>query len=429
MRFETTTSDPLRRKLRRVSRAERREEASAFLRRFANETSLNAAEFESRKREIDKDLRKFGFYRHTSEELAFGARIAWRNHARCIGRLHWRSLEVFDCRHVTDPTDIMSHTLAQMDHAWNDGKIRSTISVFAPVEGDTLPPYFENRQITQYACYLGSDGKTLGDPLHYEYTRTVQSLGWQPPDQLSAFDMLPVVIREPRGNPHVFELPEPYHREVPITLDGHPDFDALGLRWHSVPFISGMIMSIGGIDYPTAPFNGYFMTTEIGSRNFCDERRYNLLDTIAGSLGLDTDATANPFWRDEAMLACNQATQTSFSQAGVKIIDHHTASDQYAQFELKEQSDGRIPSGNWSWIVPPMSGSACHVFHLGMTDLHAVPNFYHAGGIDGLKLAPSYEDYERTRLEVEYDFWKKWLRRWLRRGGDNRIINRVLDWL
>ena len=429
MRFETTTSDPLRRKLRRASRRERREEAAAFIRRFADETEMGAAEYECRKREIDRDICKFGFYRHTPEELSFGARVAWRNHARCIGRLHWKSLEVLDCRSVTDANGIMSHTISQMEYAWNKGRVKPTISVFAPVENDVLPAYFENRQMTQYACYLKEDGSILGDPLHYEYTRLVLSLGWTPPKEKSRFDMLPAVIRDPKGNLEMFELPEHVRREVPITLDEHPDFDRIGLRWHAVPFISGMIMSIGGIEYPTAPFNGYFMTTEIGSRDLCDERRYNLLREIGRSLGMDVDEGKDTLWRDKAILACNQAVQSSFARAGVTIIDHRVASDQYALFELRERRSGRIPSGNWAWIVPPVSGSDCRVFHLGMKDLHSVPNFYNSRYEDGHSLAPSYEDYERSRLAVEYDFWKKWLRRWIHRGGNQRVINRLLDWL
>ncbi|HWM73802.1 MAG TPA: nitric oxide synthase oxygenase, partial [Nocardioides sp.] len=41
-------------------------------------------------REIDLT----GTYWHTPEELEFGARAAWRNNARCIGRLYWQSLQV-----------------------------------------------------------------------------------------------------------------------------------------------------------------------------------------------------------------------------------------------------------------------------------------------------------------------------------------------
>jgi nitric-oxide synthase, bacterial len=37
-----------------------------------------------------------GTYVHTTEELACGAKLAWRNANRCIGRLYWRSLVVLD---------------------------------------------------------------------------------------------------------------------------------------------------------------------------------------------------------------------------------------------------------------------------------------------------------------------------------------------
>src|SRR5690348_11912912 len=44
----------------------------------------------------------------TSDELTWAARIAWRNHARCIGRLHWRSLKVRDRRDVAEPDAIFA---------------------------------------------------------------------------------------------------------------------------------------------------------------------------------------------------------------------------------------------------------------------------------------------------------------------------------
>ena len=39
-----------------------------------------------------------GHYDHTFEELEHGARMAWRNSNKCIGRLFWQSLNVFDKR-------------------------------------------------------------------------------------------------------------------------------------------------------------------------------------------------------------------------------------------------------------------------------------------------------------------------------------------
>ena len=47
-----------------------------------------------------------GTYWHTPEELVFGARVAWRNNARCIGRLYWRSLQVRDLRTVSDAAGV-----------------------------------------------------------------------------------------------------------------------------------------------------------------------------------------------------------------------------------------------------------------------------------------------------------------------------------
>jgi nitric-oxide synthase len=36
---------------------------------------------------------------------------------------------------------------------------------------------------------------------------------------------------------------------------------------------------------------------------------------------------------------------------------------------------GRAVSADWSWIVPPMSGSVTPVFHQQWSDLHALPDF------------------------------------------------------
>ena len=76
--------------------------------------------------------------------------------------------------------------------------------------------------------------------------------------------------------------------EVPLT---HPDLDwfaELGLRWHAVPAISNMRLEIGGVRYPAAPFNGWYMGTEIGARNLADADRYDLLPVVAARMGLDT---------------------------------------------------------------------------------------------------------------------------------------------
>jgi len=55
-------------------------------------------------------------------------------------------------------------------------------------------------------------------------------------------------------------------------------FADLNLRWFVVPAVSGMLFDCGGLQFPAAPFNGWYMSTEIGCRNLCDANRYNLLE-------------------------------------------------------------------------------------------------------------------------------------------------------
>src|SRR5215207_8759826 len=74
-------------------------EAESFLRGFFAENP-SAGNPEPRIREVLATIDETGTYSHTSAELAHGARVAWRNSSRCIGRLYWRSLVVRDRRHV-----------------------------------------------------------------------------------------------------------------------------------------------------------------------------------------------------------------------------------------------------------------------------------------------------------------------------------------
>ena len=54
-------------------------------------------------------------------------------------------------------------------------------------------------------------------------------------------------------------------------------FTDLNLRWYAVPAVSCLMLDIGGLEFTAAPFNGWYMSSEIGARNFGDEYRYNLL--------------------------------------------------------------------------------------------------------------------------------------------------------
>jgi len=298
----------------------------------------------------------------TTEDLTRLAKLAWRNHPRCIGRLFWNTLELLDARAASSAGEVFEACVQHLRHSTNGGKIRSTVTLFAPAEGDERGIRIWNRQLIRYAGYRAADGTTRGDPDQLAFTRIAIELGWQPPRERGDFDLLPLVIQMPGAPPRLFQLPPDSVLEVPISHPTLAWFADLGLKWHAVPAVSDMALVGEGLRFPAAPFSGYYMGTEIASRNFGDESRYNLLPRIADRMGLDRSAR-RMLWKDRALVELNTAVLHSFREAGVAIVDHHTASAQFMQHVRNEESCDRPVPGDWSWLVPPMSGSACPVFH------------------------------------------------------------------
>lgn len=399
---------------------ERLEEARAFLRLYHREQGTAPAQAAVRQAEVARLLRRTGTYVHTPAELEFGARVAWRNSARCIGRLYWGSLIVRDRRSVSQPDDMARELVEHLLQATDERRVRSVITVFAPSSPGEEAACIESAQLFQYAGYASGGGAVLGDPQNIDATRSAQMLGWQPPVPRSRFDLLPICIREPGGRRLLYELPAQVAKQVEITHPDCPAIGGLGLRWYALPVVSNMVLTIGGIEYPCAPFNGFYMGTEIGSRNLGDENRYNLLGPVAEAIGLDT-ASDRSLWKDRALLELNAAVLHSYAKAGVTLIDHHGASAQFMEFVSRERNAGRTPSADWSWIVPPQASSSCPVFHLAMEDLHAVPNFYHSRAADGAHLAPYYGDEHRTKLQERATRWRRRLRHWWR-ARDGLIV-------
>lgn len=407
-----TRSDPLKRRIRRQTPLEVREEALAFIDQFYREVAPDQEPArQRRRREVAALLRRHSHYDHTPEELAYGARLAWRNSARCIGRLLWKSLEVVDCRHVTATDEIAACILEHVTRANGEARTPSIISIFAPIRNKVAPAYVESAQILQFAGYIQESGGVIGDPANVEMTRTAISLGWTPPATPSHFDVLPIVIRDQAGRRLLYEMPPSSYRMIDITHPTVEAIGALGLRWYATPIISDMILSIGGIDYPCAPFNGFYMATEIASRNLTDVARYDRLADVASALGLDP---ADPLWRDVALTELNRAVLHSFTQAGVSIIDHHTASEQFVTFVEKEHTARRPTSADWSWIVPPQASAGCAVFHLPMKDLRRVPNFYRSRASDGMNLEPFVWRHEHRPRLARLDRLRRRLLSWAR---------------
>lgn len=62
-------------------------------------------------------------------------------------------------------------------------------------------------------------------------------------------------------------------------------FKELELQWYALPAVASMLLEVGGLEFTACPFNGWYMGTEIGVRDFCDTQRYNILKvTAAGEL-------------------------------------------------------------------------------------------------------------------------------------------------
>jgi nitric-oxide synthase, bacterial len=346
-------------------------EAEDFLRRcYAENPRLGPVE--PRLAIVRAQIAATGTYVHTPDELAHGAKMAWRNASRCIGRLYWRSLLVLDRRRARTADEIFSLLVHHLKTA-GEGSIRPVISIFAPAQPGRPFARVRNEQLIRYAGYRSENGCPVGDPRQIGFTEAMQGFGWHGKGE--QFDVLPLAIETPEEGLRLYELPERAIREVPITHPEYAWFAELGLRWHAVPAISNMRLTIGGVHYPLAPFNGWYLGTEIGARNLADADRYDMLPTVAARMGLDTSREST-LWRDRALVELNRAVLHSFELADVKISDHHTESQRFLTHLRNEAKAERPVPADWTWIVPPMSGGLSPLFHRYYEEMDLRPAFY-----------------------------------------------------
>jgi nitric-oxide synthase len=326
--------------------------------------------------EVLAEIAATGTYWQTPEELAYGARVAWRQSVRCIGRVRWSGLKVRDRRTVTSVPEIAAELSDHLMVADNGGRIQSVITVFAPDHPVAGPrARIWNDQLIRYCGWQYSD-RVLGDPSQAGMTSAALRLGWRPPTRPGRFDLLPWVIETADEDPTLVEVPRSMVREVALTHPRYPWFADLGLRWHAVPVISNMRLRIGGVDYSCAPFNGHYLSDEIGTRNMGDTDRYDQLPAVAAGLGLDTSEEAT-LWREHAVLVLNQAVLHSFKAAGVRISDPHTESKLFMRFCAAEEGAGRPVHGDWSWLNGSVGWAALHPVHHRYYDTRVPnPNFW-----------------------------------------------------
>lgn len=347
------------------------EEAKAFIEQCYKELNKEN-QIQERLEQIQHVIQSKGTYEHTYEELEHGAKMAWRNSNKCIGRLFWNFLKVLDERHLQTEEDICQALFRHIGFATNKGKIIPTITIFKPEIGENHTRIW-NHQLIRYAGYKVGD-EVIGDPDSLRFTEVCQELGWK--GERTHTDVLPLIIQIGNKRPKWFNIPKDIVLEVGIE---HPDYDSfkkLRLKWYAVPIISDMRLEIGGIHYVAAPFNGWYMGTEIGARNLADKSRYNMLPQIALCMGISTKHQVS-LWEDKAIVELNIAVLHSFKKAGVSIVDHHNAAEQFKRFEETEKENERKVTGNWSWLIPPISSSTTHVFHKSFDNQVVKPNYFY----------------------------------------------------
>nr|XP_015212637.1 PREDICTED: nitric oxide synthase, endothelial-like [Lepisosteus oculatus] len=315
---------------------------------------------QQRLRAVEKEIASMETYHLEETELIFGAKQAWRNAARCVGRIQWSKLQVFDARDCTGAAEMFNYICNHIKYGTNKGNLRSAITVFPQRiqgQGDFR---LWNPQLIRYAGYSQPDGSVIGDPANVELTELCVQMGWQP--QGGRFDVLPLILQARGEPPKLFPIPPELVLEVPITHPTFSWFAELDLRWYALPAVANMMLEIGGLEFTAVPFNGWYMGSEIGVRNFCDTYRYNILEEVGQRMGLDTRKTSS-LWKDKAVVEINIAVLHSYQQAKVTIVDHHAATESFMKhLDNEYRARGGCPS-DWVWIVPPISGSLTPAFH------------------------------------------------------------------
>ena len=322
--------------------------------------------------EVVQELAASGTYTQTKEEIQAGARLAWRNSAKCIGRISWNTLEVRDCRHVSEPDAIFKEIDEHLKIATAGTNIQSVMTVFKPQSPkETLGTRFWSSQIIRYAAYKQVDGTIFGDPGNLKLTNYLLEHDlWKPPSAPTPFDVLPLVLKVPgKKLPAVYTIPPEHVFEVNIDHPTKPEVLALGYKWTTVPAITNFKMNLGGVVYANIPFNGWFMSTEI-VRNLLE--RYKVCPDIAKACGIDPES---PMCQQFVACILEEAILHSFKKAGFTIVDPHTVGKSFCTHVRREREDfGRECPGQWSWIGG-LVGPTNDTWHLEMRDFLVNPQY------------------------------------------------------
>uniref|UniRef100_A0A8C8RTC3 Nitric oxide synthase n=1 Tax=Pelusios castaneus TaxID=367368 RepID=A0A8C8RTC3_9SAUR len=376
-----------------VPREEILPQAIEFINQYYNSLKEpKPEEHQQRMESVTEEIETTGTYQLTEDELIFATKQAWRNAPRCIGRIQWSNLQVFDARKCTTAKEMFEHICRHLEYATNNGNIRSAITVF-PQRTDGKHDFrVWNSQLIRYAGYQMPDGAILGDPASVEFTQLCIDLGWKP--KYGRFDVVPLILQANGQDPEIFELPPELVLEVSMEHPQYEWFKELELKWYCLPAVANMLLEVGGLEFTACPFNGWYMGTEIGVRDFCDVQRYNILKEVGRRMGLETNKLSS-LWKDRAVIEINVAVLHSFQKQNVTIMDHHSAAESFMKYM---QNEYRVRGGcpaDWVWLVPPISGSITPVFHQEMLNYVLTPFYYYQ--VDAWKTHVWHDENRRPK--------------------------------
>ena len=346
-------------------------EAEDFYEKAADELNWSADHLSRRLLEVKLEIQSTGTYSHTSEELQLGARLAWRNSAKCIGRIAWNTLMVRDCRHIESADEIFKDVEEHLRIATCGTNIQSVMSVYKPkAVNEMWGTRFWSSQFVRYAGYKDKEtDEVLGDPANVGFTDYIIKKGyWEPPKKKTRHDVLPLLLKIPGvRDPYVYELPKEFVHEVHIEHPDYPAIKELGLRWAAVPAISNFNMNIGGVDYQCMPFNGWFVSVEVVRNLF---ERYKLAKEWAIAMGISTETKR--IYEQRAFLEMDVALNYSFEKQGFTMVDQETVGNSFMVHCKRERDAGRECPGQWSWIGG-LTGPTNVTWHHEMRDFYVAP--------------------------------------------------------
>ena len=149
----------------------RLERARDFLTQVFTEAGIENA-LSNRLKEVEHSIRSTGTYEHTAQELTAGARMAWRNSNRCVGRLFWKSLKVVDARAVKDFNEICSAIQNHLDYVQQLG---ATTLWLNPVWENDMPDRTEHGYA--FTNHYVVDPRLGGNKAYHELVNAAHTRG------------------------------------------------------------------------------------------------------------------------------------------------------------------------------------------------------------------------------------------------------------